>query len=539
MIPLSAVIITKNEQDRLRECLESVKWADEIIVVDDYSTDKTIEIAKEYTDKVFQRKMEIEGAHRNYAYSLATQDWVLSIDADERVTEELKNEIIKIVTEGSKCNGFAIPRRNYIGDYWIKYGGWYPSRQLRLFKKGVFKYEEVEVHPRAFMQDPRADLKSDLLHYSYRDISDFVKKMDKQTTLEARKWIKDKRKMPVLKALHRMVDRFLRAYNKKKGHKDGVLGYILAVFGGFYQILSYAKYWEKMGTAAILPPAKQAGKTCGCTHFPDNNKNGGCPDFPHLKKLSVVIPTKNCEDDIGKCLESVKWADEIVIVDGYSEDNTPEICSKYTNKIILHKHQGDYYGVGEEERNIGTDNASGDWILQLDSDEIVTDRLKKDIEKILSNQKEPYAAYKFRRKNFFLGHFMRWGGWFHYSLHFFRRGKARYEGNIHEALIVNGKIGKINGAVEHYPFKSIEQFIQRHNSYSTREAQMLLKKRGALDEKEIVYNIKVKPKKLFWKFYIKKKGFLEGKYGLIFSILFAWVHFLNWSKYWELVRKQK
>lgn len=255
-----------------------------------------------------------------------------------------------------------------------------------------------------------------------------------------------------------------------------------------------------------------------------------------MKTLTVVIPTKNCEDDIKKCLESVKWADEIVIIDGFSTDSTLDICRRYTDKIIQHKHEGDYYGVGEEERNIGIDNATGDWILQLDSDEIVTDGLRKDIAKIISSKEEPFAAYKFRRKNFFLGHYMCHGGWYHYSLHFFKRGKARYEGNIHETLIVDGEIGKLESAVEHYPFKSISQFIERHNSYSNREAKMILDKQGILDKDTILYNIKIKSLKRFWKFYIKKKGFLEGKYGFIFSVLFAWVHFLNWSKYWELVR---
>ena len=141
MISLSVVIITKNEQARLRDCLESVKWAKEIIILDDYSSDKTLDVAREYTDKVFQKEMKIEGAHRNYAYSLASCDWVLSLDADERVTNELKDEITEIVTKGSDCNGFTIPRRNHIGDYWVKYGGWYPSAQLKLFKNGKFNIE--------------------------------------------------------------------------------------------------------------------------------------------------------------------------------------------------------------------------------------------------------------------------------------------------------------------------------------------------------------------------------------------------------------
>jgi glycosyltransferase involved in cell wall biosynthesis len=253
------------------------------------------------------------------------------------------------------------------------------------------------------------------------------------------------------------------------------------------------------------------------------------------KTLSVVVTTKNEEDKIARCLESVKWADEIVIVDGFSTDRTVEICRQYTDKIIQHKCDGNF----DKERNLGIDNATGDWVLQLDADDVVTDRFRQEIEKILSKETVEFNAYKFRRKNFFLGHFMRWGGWYHYSLHFFRRGYARYRGKIHETLIVNGKIGRIEADVEHYPYKSISQFIERHNSYSNRVAQAILEQKGVLSQGKIKYNLTVKPLKLFWKFYIKKKGFREGTIGLIFSVLFAWVHFLNWVKYWESGNLQK
>lgn len=252
------------------------------------------------------------------------------------------------------------------------------------------------------------------------------------------------------------------------------------------------------------------------------------------KRLSIVVTTKNEEDKITKCLNSLKWADEIVIVDGYSTDRTIEIAKGYGAKIVQNKCDGNF----DKERNLGIDNSTGDWVLQLDADEIVTPELKRDIEAILSSD-TPFSAYKFRRKNYFLGHFMRYGGWYHYSLHFFMRGKARYKGKIHETLMVDGLIGQIEGAVEHYPFKTIDQFVERHNSYATREAQAIFEQRGIISDREIKYNMKIKPVKLFWKFYVKKQGFREGIYGLVFSFLFAWSHFLNYAKYWEMTRKDK
>ncbi len=240
---ISVVVLTKNEQANIRECLACVKdWADEIIVVDDGSEDNTVSLAKEYTDKVLEREMDIEGRQRNWAYSRAANEWVLSLDADERVTQELKNEIDEVLSKVTVYNGFTIPRRNFIGRQWIRYSGWYPSPQLKLFRKDKFKYEEVSVHPRAFMDNPCGHLKADLIHYSYKDIEDFIQKLNRQTSLEAEKWISTGRKMSFGVALWRTVDRFFRRFIGKKGYRDGFIGVMIAYFDSLYQILSYAKY---------------------------------------------------------------------------------------------------------------------------------------------------------------------------------------------------------------------------------------------------------------------------------------------------------
>lgn len=244
-IPVSVVVITKNESDRIFECLKSVQWAREIIVLDDNSTDNTVQIARDFTDKVFTREMDIEGKHRNYAYSLATNEWVLSLDADERVTPALRDEITSVLKKGPTCNGYTIPRKNFMGSTWVRYGGMYPSAQLRLFRKDKFKYDELaEVHPQAYMLDPRGELKNDILHFTYRDFTDAIAKLDRQTDLEARKWFRENRRVGVFGVIRKMIDRFWRAYIKKEGHKDGVIGLFLAVNSGMYQFLSFAKYWE-------------------------------------------------------------------------------------------------------------------------------------------------------------------------------------------------------------------------------------------------------------------------------------------------------
>ena len=257
---------------------------------------------------------------------------------------------------------------------------------------------------------------------------------------------------------------------------------------------------------------------------------------PDRQTISAVIMTKNAEGLVEGTLESVaSWVDEIVVIDGFSSDKTVEICRRYTDKVFQNRWDGYRFCT---ERNLGNEKATSDWCFHVDPDERATPAFRDAVLEILKSG-TPFNAFEFRKKNFFLGHWMRYGGWYHYSLHFFRRGKAHYDGVIHEKLIVDGRIGKIEAPVEHYPFTSIGQFVNRHNGYSSREAQAVYEEKKELPEKFVELQLKKKPVKRFFKFFIKKKGFRDGMHGFVFSVLFAWVHFINWAKYWELVERRQ
>lgn len=243
-IPLSVAVITKNEERNIEDCLKSVERTDDIIVVDDYSSDRTVELAKKYTGKIFQRKMDVEGTHRNWAYQKANNEWVLSLDADEMVTPELLDEIQAMLEKGTQYSGFAIPLRNFIGDYWVRHGGWYPAGKLRLFKRDKFKYEEVGVHPRAILDGQWSCLKSDIIHKGYPDFGHFLASLNRQTAEEAKKWVDDKRPMSFGIAMGKAIGRFLKTFVAKKGYKDGFVGFMVAFFAALYQVMSYARYWE-------------------------------------------------------------------------------------------------------------------------------------------------------------------------------------------------------------------------------------------------------------------------------------------------------
>ncbi len=252
--PVSVVIIAKNEEKRIEDCIRSAAWAQEVVVIDDESADRTAELARALGAKIYPRKMDIEGRQRNFGYSQAAQPWVLSLDADERVTPGLATEIQEAISKygaDPSVTGFAFPILTYIGSRALRGAGYYPARKTRLFRKGKFRYEETGVHPRALYEGKIIDLNQDILHFSCANLGEWIGKFNRETTLEAEKWLQDGRKMSFARALRKAVDRFLRNYFLKGGWREGVMGFIMSLFHGIYQIITFAKYYERK-TAPVV-----------------------------------------------------------------------------------------------------------------------------------------------------------------------------------------------------------------------------------------------------------------------------------------------
>ena len=248
--------------------------------------------------------------------------------------------------------------------------------------------------------------------------------------------------------------------------------------------------------------------------------------------IAAVIITKDEEKRVSRCIEGVRWVNEIVVVDDFSQDDTVGSCRNLGAKVIIHKSDGNF----DRQRNIGIDNAGSEWILQLDADEVVGERLK---EKILGAINDPgeYSAFKFKRKNYFLGHFLRYCGEYNYYTKLFRRDKARYIGkSVHETLEVPGEAGIIDADIDHIVFESLTQYIDRQNFYSSIESKLLLDEKGILPIKVIKRNLTIKPIKLFWKLYVRKNGYKDGMYGFIWCLMQSVRRILIWSKYWELIK---
>ena len=244
MTRLSVTIIAWNEEERLRACLESVGWADEIVVVDAESTDKTVALAREFTDKVWVRPWPGFAAQKNFAIDQAAGTWILSMDADERVTPELGLRIKAIVKDDGPADGYLIPRRNLFWGAWVRHGGLYPDYQLRLFRRGAGRFVEDAVHESVTVTGRVEPLAEPLLHQSYRDLEDFVRRSNRYSTLAASDWLRRGRPVGVLNLIMKPLGRFLSMYIVRRGFLDGWRGLVLAILYAEYVFLRMAKVWE-------------------------------------------------------------------------------------------------------------------------------------------------------------------------------------------------------------------------------------------------------------------------------------------------------
>jgi glycosyltransferase involved in cell wall biosynthesis len=248
MSKLSVYVIAYNDEPNIRACLESVAWADEIIVVDSWSTDGTEKISREYTEKVFQHEFHGFGRLRNEAVAHASHEWVFSLDTDERATPEIREEIRRVMDADESADAFLVPRRNYFLGRWIRHCGWYPDyRQPQLFRKGRLHYREELVHE-GFDVDGRIGyFKEHVLQYPFRDIDHYLTKMDRYSDLMARRMVEQGRRFRPHQLVTHPCFTFAKMYVGRAGWRDGMPGLILSGLYAYYTFIKYAKFWELTG----------------------------------------------------------------------------------------------------------------------------------------------------------------------------------------------------------------------------------------------------------------------------------------------------
>jgi glycosyltransferase involved in cell wall biosynthesis len=248
MTRLSVTIVVWNEEERLRACLESAAWADEIVIVDGESTDKTVALAREFTDRVWVRPWPGFATQKNFALEQATGDWVLALDADERVTPELHDRIARILADDAAgrpvADGYSLPRKNFFWGRWVRHGGLYPDYQLRLFRRRSGRFLADAVHESVRVDGRVETLGEPLFHHSYRNLEDFVQRSNRYSTLAAGEWIRRGKRAGLADLIFRPLGRFISMYIIQRGFLDGWRGFVLAVLYADYVFLRTAKARE-------------------------------------------------------------------------------------------------------------------------------------------------------------------------------------------------------------------------------------------------------------------------------------------------------
>ncbi len=286
MNKLSVVISAYNAEKKIGDCLKSVEFADEIVLVNNSSTDKTVEIAKEYTSKIFTRpNNKMLNINKNFGFTKASCEWILCLDDDERVTPELQKEIKQVLQGNNNADGYYIPRKNIIFGKWIEHAGWYPDPQLRLFRRERGKFEEKHVHEMIKIDGKVEYLKEPMLHYNYQTVSQFLHKMSNiYVPNEAEVLISEGYKVKFEDSIKFPLKEFLTRFFAQEGYKDGFHGLMLSVLMAFYHFCIFALVWEKQGFKQL------DGDTLEKTSF-ELNEAG--KEIKHWIRHSKIQNTKN------------------------------------------------------------------------------------------------------------------------------------------------------------------------------------------------------------------------------------------------------
>jgi glycosyltransferase involved in cell wall biosynthesis len=234
-----------DEEDRIGQCITSADFADEIILVDSHSTDRTREIAAGLGARVIERDWAGYVAQKNYCIDQASNEWVLVLDADEWLDAQARASVIAALTRADAPDGFELNRCTQYMGRWIRHGGWYPDRKLRLFRKSVGRFQGIDPHDRVRVAGRVERLAGDILHHPFRSIADHLRTIDRYTSIAA-----DEKHARGQRAGHadltlRPCGKFLRMYFLERGFLEGIPGFVIAVTGSFYVFLKYAKLWEQ------------------------------------------------------------------------------------------------------------------------------------------------------------------------------------------------------------------------------------------------------------------------------------------------------
>jgi len=244
---ISAAVITLNEEKNIKACIESLSWVDEIVIVDSLSTDNTKKIAETLGARVIDQSFLGHVRQKQYAVDACKHDWVICLDADERVTDSLREAILNLFQQPSddlQKNGYSVARKSFHLGRWILHGGWYPDRNIRFFNRQYGRWSGVDPHDKIEVDGPIEKLNGELEHYVFRDLSHNVTQNNFFSTISARILADKKKRFSLFKLLFKPPGKFIETYLIKKGFLDGLPGFIISIGAAYSMFLKYAKLWE-------------------------------------------------------------------------------------------------------------------------------------------------------------------------------------------------------------------------------------------------------------------------------------------------------
>jgi glycosyltransferase involved in cell wall biosynthesis len=625
---VDVLIQTFNEEVNLPHTLASIKdWAKRIFIVDSGSSDRTIEIAQSFGATVVSHAWEGYARQKNWALDNLPFEspWILILDADEAVSPELRDEIQGVVSRAPADipqSGFYINRVFIFMGRQIRHCGYFPSWNLRLFKRGRARYEDRMVHEHMLVDGPTGYLKHLLLHEDRRGLEHFFAKHNRYSTLEARELFESPEPWPGLSRF--FTDRVSRRrfmksrilpylpmpwtwrliymYFIRMGFLDGKAGWTLSNFISGYEFFIQTKYKElkrlrgnlpfagtglaqaeghlsyRDQTGVVNPPQATQLSNQETVEFnipmtakvvPETPASVGVveerqlftapPHVGNLAPVTVVIPTLNEAQNLPRCLDHLQWADEVLVVDSGSSDETVAIAERYGAKVVNFK----WNGAWPKKKNWTLRHApmKHQWVLIVDADEWITPELAEEIK--LAIKSETNVGYYINRKFIFMGRWIKHCGYYpSWNLRLIKRGFGEYEqltgiGNtgsgdneVHEHVIANGSVASLDHDMLHFAFPNIHTFMEKHNRYSNWEAAVQFKRADTtsaaigdvLSRRRKLKNLSrllpFRPTLRFLYAYVWKGGILDGSPGYVFCRLLSIYEYLSVSKYKELRRAE-
>ena len=512
---LSVLIVTQNQAHQIAECLESVAWADEIVVVDANSSDGTAEIARSRGARVIQHPWRGFAEQRKVALEHATGEWCLAVDSDERVTPELRLEIEEVLRhQGHGRAGFYIARKSFFLNRWIRHAGWYPGYQLRLFRRDLASVTERNVHEGFVVRGSVGYLRSPMLHFTQPTLQVAYDRVNVYTSLEARDRLGRKRVRPRDFVLH-PLSAFLRKYVSQKGLLDGLHGFVLSAISALYNMLLYMKVWELQHKDEI----ELAHRRIDAPYLDETRD-----ERTNVAPVSVLVVARNEEQNIQACLRSARWAKEIVVVDTGSSDRTVDLAGTLADKVLRRPWRG--YARTKQE---ALPETSYDWVFWLDADERFTPELAAEISSTLA--KPQHAAYAVPRQAYFLGRWIKHSGWYPgYVTRLFRKDRARFgPALVHEGLEVEGTVGRLKSPLVHITDRTLEHYMRKFNRYTSLAAEELDERGRQFHTADLFTH----PAGIFLRMFFLRAGFLDGAQGLMLALLSSAYVFAKYAKLWE------